>query len=221
MDPYSSDSERRESGRRGPTTPHHETHDIRRIGTGRVSPGAEAVIVTEIPIVDPFPHVPDHIVQAESIRLIRADFSGPIRKAGMCHSDRRVFRSRCLRLELITPWEELLIHPSASSTFPFGFGRETLARPPAKRVGVVPTNVVDGKSLSALRVFRNPMVRLPMTSHRDKPRVIGVRHLITVHVISVEVHQMHRPIIPLIVFSPAQFIHQSHSEATHPELTVR
>ena len=65
------------------------------------------------------------------------------------------------------------------------------------------------------------MVRLPMTRDRDKSRIIGVRHLITVHVITVEVHQMHRPIIPAIVFSPAQLIHQSHSEATHPELTIR
>ena len=100
------------------------------------------------PVLAPFPDIADAVVEAvpvglESVdraRSFEAVFAGVLfREVALENVAAELSASQ----QRIAPRPDLLFEPSASCAFPFGFRRQTFARPATVRLCVVPRNLHD------------------------------------------------------------------------------
>src|SRR5262245_22269723 len=92
------------------------------------------IVFGVVPVSDPFPYIPCHIVELVAIRRIGPDGSRAVTGIVVCVA----------WINVISPGIELPLKATACGFFPFGFGRQTATSPFTICLSIAPADEHDG-----------------------------------------------------------------------------
>src|SRR5262245_42354997 len=193
---------------------------------GGILAGTEAIVISFVPVVSPFPNIPSHIEKSIAVRRQGPDSRCAERIIGMGLISGFVRGARfggfiATHTEsCFSPWKLGPIQTAARRLLPFCFGRQAFPDGFAIRIGIEPCHVVNRIPLLTLRDFAGgPLPRFRALRRVRNASVLFVAHLVLVQVKGVDRNLVRRCSVLAIALIPADGVNKEEACPPHPEFT--